>query len=121
MRISNTKLEAVKDALVELECLPSYDLSEADVACDNLASALVSAFFSRKDNPFLGKAPALHEVLEVLEKRFSLGQDAVEAANKIKELLEDAYTVDDDEEDIGEEVKEWADVVVVEVQKLLES
>src|SRR5437870_5734897 len=96
-KLNKGTLEDIKDALLELESFPSFDLSEADVASDNLASALITAFFPGRDNPFRGKTPALYEVIEKLHETFGLTKDAVEAAHKIKELIEDAYGADEDE------------------------
>ena len=118
-KVSEAALEAVRDALLELESLPGYDLSEADVACDNLASALVEAFFTGKKNPFRGRAPALYEVVEEMNDRFKVADDAVDAAHKIKELIEDAYGADEDDS-IGEEIKEWADELIAKLQLFLD-
>jgi hypothetical protein len=119
-RPSDDAWEALRDALLDIESLPGYDLSEADVTCDNLASALVDAFFLGKKNPFRGRAPALYEVVEQMEETFGVSDDAVDAAYKIKELIEDAYGEDEDDS-IGEEVKEWADALVAELEKFFKT
>src|SRR3982750_1002812 len=84
-------LDAVDEALSDLEDFSGYVLSEAEVASDPLASALMTAFFPRGANPFAGKAPELYEVIEELHDSFELSEKAVDDANKIKELIEDAY------------------------------
>jgi len=66
--------------------------------------------------PPRGRAPELYEVLETLEKRVQLPSEAAAAAEDFSTTLEDAYDLEENEE-VAEEVKAHADVVVEILKK----
>jgi hypothetical protein len=118
-QVSERALDRLNKAFNRLECIPEYDLSEAELASDNLASALITVFFPGRKNPFIGRAPTLYEVVEKLDERFDLGDEAVEASYEMKSRIEDSYRFEE-EENIGDEVKEWADDLIDRLKKFVQ-
>ena len=118
IELSDESAAEVGDALDVMESLSHYDASKASVACDRFSSALIDAFLPGKHNPFRGRAPELFEVLETLEEQSNLPAAASAAALEISTALEDAYDLEENEE-LAEEVKEHADVVVVTLREFL--
>jgi hypothetical protein len=112
-------LGTLRDALNKLESMPEYDLSQAELASDNVASALITIFLPGRKNPFIGRAPALYEVIEKLHERFDLEDEAVDAAYEMKSRIEDSYRFEE-EDDIGYEVKEYADDLIDRLNKFVQ-
>lgn len=123
--LSEAEAEDLKDALSELDDIESYELSEADVACDNLASELLATFLSHRKASFTGRTPSLYEVIEKMLKDYGSDDehgrldDAANAADELKTRLEDSYR-EDREDDISEEVGEWATELAAAFRSFLE-
>jgi hypothetical protein len=119
LKVSAKALDTLRKALNKLESIPDYDLSQAELASDNVASALITVFLPGRKNPFIGRAPALYEVVEKLHERFDLEDEAVDAAYEMKSLIEDSYRFDEEDE-IGYEIKEWADDLIKRLEKFVQ-
>jgi len=109
----------IEDAFTELENVEAYELSEAEVASDNLSSALITAFFHGRKNPFIGREPTLYEVVDRLHEKYGLSDAAVEAAHEIRSLIEDAYAADEDDV-IYEDIKDWTNILIAELRKFID-
>jgi len=123
--LSDEELEDLAHSFDELENVDSYELSEADVACDNLASELIEKFLAHKKANFTGRTPSLYEVTKKMRKEYEAADDegplklSEDAAYELKNRLEDAYR-EDREEDISEEVSEWASTLISALKKFIE-
>ena len=109
----------IEDAITNLEDL-GWVFSEAEVAADNLAAELREAFFEPSEPSFAGKTPSLYDVVSLISRRYGLGEVAVDAANDLREKLEDSYTEEEDD-DVMDEIREVAEVLIIELRKFIES
>lgn len=115
--LSSKQRKTIEGALTELECVETYDFSEAEVSMDNLASLLQELLFPESD-PFPGKLASLYEVIEELHRQYDLKEAAVDAAHELKNLLEDTYREDRDDE-IFYDVKEWTEALITHLKVFL--
>lgn len=124
--LSEEEGEDLIAAIDELENVDSYELSESDVASDNLASELTEIFLAHRKSELAKQTPSLFQVVKTLRKDYGTGEegdslyDAEDAAYELKRRLEDEYR-EDREEDISEEVAEWAAELAKALKKFIDT